>query len=137
MTVVHIFTDGGSRGNPGPAASAFMALVKSDGKERILRKMGRRIGRATNNQAEYRAMIMALEWALSRGFKDLVLHSDSELMVKQIRGEYAVRSPRVKDLHRRVMELLKATRFDIKHHRREERHISVCDSLVNKALDGS
>jgi ribonuclease HI len=114
-----------------------MALVVIDGRERILRKMGRRIGRATNNQAEYRAMIMALEWALSRGFKDLVLHSDSQLMVRQIKGEYSVRSPRVRDLHSRVMDLLKGTRFDIKHHGREERHITTCDSLVNKALDDS
>ena len=92
MSTVHIYTDGGSRGNPGPAATAFMALVIEDGKDRLLRKMARRIGKATNNQAEYRAMIMAMEWALSRGFKDLVLHSDSELLVKQVLGEYSVRS---------------------------------------------
>jgi ribonuclease HI len=132
---VHIYTDGGSRGNPGPAASAFMALIIRDGKEKILRKMARRIGRATNNQAEYRALIMGLEWALSRGFSKLFIHSDSELMVKQVSGVYAVKSPRVKDLHGRVMDLLANTDFKIKHHPREEEHISICDSLVNNVLD--
>jgi ribonuclease HI len=136
LTEIHIYTDGGSRGNPGPAASAFMSLIITGGKEKVLRKMSRRIGNATNNQAEYRAMIMALEWAISRGFRELVLHSDSELLVKQVMGEYAVRSPRVKDLHGRLMDLLRGVDYSIIHHRRDEYHISICDSLVNSALDG-
>ncbi len=135
MLTVHIYTDGGSRGNPGPAASAYMALVIKDGKERVLRKMAKRIGKRTNNQAEYRAMIFALEWAISRGFDDLVLHSDSELMIKQLNGDYAVRSENVKDLNRRLMDLLSGVKWKAVHHNRDEPHITMCDSLLNKVLD--
>ena len=135
MVEVHIYTDGGSRGNPGPAASAFLAIVKEGGRERAIRKMARRIGKATNNQAEYRAVIMALEWAISRGFRRVVLHSDSELVVKQITGEYAVRSHSLRDLNLRVKELLSGLEWKAMNHPREEPHISQCDELVNKALD--
>ncbi len=112
-----------------------MALVIENGNDRILRKMARRIGKATNNQAEYRAMIMAMEWALSRGFKDLVLHSDSELLVKQVLGEYSVRSSNVKDLHSRLKDLLEGVEYRIFHHNREDAHIQVCDEMVNRVLD--
>jgi ribonuclease HI len=135
MKEIHIYTDGGSRGNPGLAASAFIVVIKDGEKEKVIRKMSKGIGKATNNQAEYKAMIMALQWAVSRDFRDLVLHSDSELMIKQIRGEYSVRSPNVKDLHRKVMDLLRNTRFEAIHHRREHPNIMVCDELVNKVLD--
>lgn len=135
MSEVHIYTDGGSRGNPGPAASAYIGLVLKDGKEKVIRKQARKIGRATNNQAEYRAMIFALEWARSRGFDRLILHSDSQLMIRQINGEYSVKSPKVKDLFGRVMDLLQGIDFRAVHHRREEPHIVICDELVNKVLD--
>lgn len=135
MEEVHIYTDGGSRGNPGQAASAFIAVVERGEKEKIIRKMAKRIGKATNNQAEYRAMIMALQWAVSRNFRNLVLHSDSELMIKQIKGEYCVRSQNVKDLHRKVKDLLANVDWSAVHHRREHPKISICDSLVNKVLD--
>ena len=135
MDEVHIFTDGGSRGNPGPAASAFLVVVERGGKEKVIRKMAKGIGRATNNQAEYKAMIMALQWAISRDFRNLVLHSDSELMIKQIRGEYSVRSPNVRDLHRNVMDLLRNTKWSAVHHRREHDKIAICDALVNRVLD--
>ncbi len=135
MNEVHIYTDGGSRGNPGQAASAFIVVVERDGKEKIIRKMAKGIGKATNNQAEYKAMIMALQWAVSRNFRDLVLHSDSELMIRQIKGKYSVKSPNVKDLHRKVMDLLRNTTWSAIHHRREHPKIVICDALVNKVLD--
>ncbi|RLF69258.1 MAG: hypothetical protein DRN57_01245, partial [Thermoplasmata archaeon] len=72
---IAIYTDGGARGNPGPAASAFIAVAEREGKDRIIRKYGEYIGKATNNLAEYRALIMALEWASSRGFRELDFHS--------------------------------------------------------------
>ena len=135
MDEVHIYTDGGSRGNPGQAASAFIVVVERDGNEKIIRKMAKAIGKATNNQAEYKAMIMALQWVVSRNFRDLVLHSDSELMIKQIKGDYSVKSPNVKDLHRKVMDLLRNTKWSAIHHRREHPKIEICDALVNKVLD--
>lgn len=132
---IAIYTDGGARGNPGPAASAFIAVAEWEGKGRIIRKYGEYIGKATNNQAEYRALIMALEWASSRGFRELDVHSDSELMVKQLRGEYRVRSPGLRKLHSRAMELLRGVKWRAFHHTRENDLISACDMMVNRVLD--
>lgn len=130
---VHIYTDGGSRGNPGPGASAFIA--RSGEPRRTIAERSRYVGRCTNNEAEYSALILGLEWANSRGFTRLELHSDSELMVNQINGSYKVRSPRIKPLFDKVVSLLKEKDWSIKHHRRDHPWISRCDEMVNEVLD--
>jgi ribonuclease HI len=134
---VHIFTDGGARGNPGPAASAFIAVV-GEGKEmKIIRKRAELIGNATNNEAEYKALIIGLMWARSREFDVLKIHSDSQLMIKQLKGYYKVKAPNIIPLYRKVIELLGKTKWTAQHHSRNNKWIKICDELVNEALDGN
>ena len=97
-----IYTDGASRGNPGPAA---IGVVIKDGQGKVLARISRRIGRTTNNQAEYRAIIAALEEASRLGVARVELKSDSELAVKQIVGRYRVKNQALRPLHQRVREL--------------------------------
>lgn len=132
---VHIYTDGGARGNPGPAASAFIAVVGEGKEAKIIRKRAERIGNATNNEAEYKALIIGLMWANSREFDMIKIHSDSQLMVNQLKGYYKVKAPNIIPLYRKVMDLLKHSKWDIRHHPRTNKWIMVCDELVNQALD--
>jgi ribonuclease HI len=128
-----LFTDGGSRGNPGPAAYAFV-LETADGT--VLDARGKTIGVATNNVAEYSALVAGLERAVELGVDDLEVVSDSELLVKQMRGEYRVKNRALQDL------FLDASRLARRIHRvtytavRRE-HNELADSLVNEALDRS
>jgi ribonuclease HI len=128
-----LFTDGGARGNPGPAASAFV-LEAEDGS--VLAAVGEVIGTATNNVAEYRALIAGLERASETGVSELEVLSDSELMVKQMRGEYRVKNPALQELFleaSRAAERLHSVTYT--HVRRERNELA--DSLVNEALDAS
>jgi len=126
------YADGGSRGNPGPAACAAI-LTDADGAE-LLRRT-RRLGVATNNAAEYEAVILALEAARELGADRLELRLDSELVARQIEGRYKVKHPDLKPLHARVMALLGAfDAYDVTHVRRAENREA--DKLVNRALDG-
>ena len=128
--IVH--ADGGSRGNPGPAACAAI-LADAQGAE-LLRRT-RRLGVATNNAAEYEAVILALDAARELGASTVELRLDSELVARQIEGRYKVKHPDLKPLHARVMALLGA--FDsyvVTHVRRGENREA--DKLVNHALDG-
>ena len=126
-----LFTDGGSRGNPGPAAYAFV-LEAEDGT--VLDARGEAIGVATNNVAEYSALVAGLERAVEAGVDELEVVSDSELLVKQMRGEYRVKNRALRDL------FLDASRFARRIQRvsytavRRE-HNELADSLVNEALD--
>jgi ribonuclease HI len=126
-----LFTDGGSRGNPGPAAYAFV-LEAEDGT--VLDARGEAIGVATNNVAEYAALVAGLERAVEAGVDELEVVSDSELLVKQMRGEYRVKNRALLDL------FLDASRHARRIHRvtytavRRE-HNELADSLVNEALD--
>jgi ribonuclease HI len=126
-----LFTDGGSRGNPGPAAYAYV-LEAVDGT--VLDARGEPIGVATNNVAEYSALVAGLERAVETGVDELEVVSDSELLVKQMCGEYRVKNAALKDL------FLEASRHARKIHRvtytavRRE-HNELADSLVNEALD--
>ena len=97
-----LYTDGASRGNPGPAA---IGAVIKDGHGKVLARISKRIGRTTNNQAEYRAVIAALEEAVRLGAAGVEIKSDSELVVKQISGRYRVKHPALKPLYRQVKEL--------------------------------
>jgi ribonuclease HI len=123
--------DGGARGNPGPAAIA--AVVQGPDGE-VLEERGERIGHATNNVAEYRALLLGIERAAALGASELELVGDSELVVKQVKGEYKVKDAGMRELHGQVKEALRA--FDgwaIRHVRREQN--AEADRLVNRVLD--
>jgi len=126
-----LFTDGGARGNPGPAAYGYV-IEGEDGT--VLAARGERIGVATNNVAEYRALIAGLDRALELGVGELEVVSDSELLVKQMRGEYRVKNEALRDLSiqaaRLARELGKVAYTAV---RRE--HNELADRLVNEALD--
>jgi ribonuclease HI len=126
-----LFTDGGSRGNPGPAAYAFV-LESDDGT--VLDARGEAIGVATNNVAEYSALVAGLERAAEVGIDELEVVSDSELMVKQMRGEYKVKNRALQDLFFDASRLARTVgRVTYTAVRRE--HNELADSLVNEALD--
>jgi ribonuclease HI len=126
-----LFTDGGSRGNPGPAAFAFV-LEAYDGT--VLDARGEAIGVATNNVAEYAALVAGLERAVEVGVDELEVVSDSELLVKQMRGEYRVKNQALQDLFLDASHLArKVGRVTYTAVRRE--HNELADSLVNEALD--
>ncbi|MCK5577024.1 MAG: ribonuclease HI family protein [Dehalococcoidales bacterium] len=127
---VVINTDGVSRGNPG--AAAIGAIIR-DGKGRVLDTLSWRIGHATNNQAEYRAIIAALEKALALGVIRVELRSDSELVVRQIKGLYRVKEAELRPLYERVKELEKQLEaFTIKHVPRQQNREA--DKLANAAI---
>lgn len=128
-----LFTDGGSRGNPGPAAYAYV-LEAADGT--VLDARGEAIGVATNNVAEYSALVAGLERAVEVGVTDLEVISDSELVVKQMRGEYKVKNRALQDLFLDASRLARRIhRVSYKAVRRE--HNELADRLVNEALDAS
>ena len=125
-----IFTDGAAAPNPGPAAIG--AIIK-DEQGKLLARISQRIGRATNNQAEYRAIIAALEKAVSLGAKHVEVNSDSELVVKQINGKYRVKKATLKPLYqevKRLQGLLES--FTITHIPRQQN--TEADKLANKLL---
>jgi ribonuclease HI len=128
-----LFTDGGARGNPGPAAAAFV-LEAEDGT--VLEARGTAIGVATNNVAEYRALVDGLRRASELGVSDLEVVSDSELIVKQMRGEYRVKNEALRLLHREAGTLADAiARVTYTAVRREQNELA--DRLVNEALDSA
>ena len=113
MKRVIIFTDGASQGNPGPAAIG--ATIK-DEQGRVITSISQGIGRATNNQAEYRAIIAALENAIKLGASHVDMRSDSELVVRQVNGQYRVKNASLKPLYQKVKKLQSQfARFSITH----------------------
>jgi ribonuclease HI len=124
-------TDGGARGNPGPAAYGYV-LETDDG--HVLAAHGEKIGRATNNVAEYRGLIAGLAKAAELGVRDLEVISDSELLVKQMRGEYRVKNETLRELWEEAQDLVR--RFPSVHFSAVRRaHNELADRLVNEALD--
>ena len=129
---VQIHIDGASRGNPGPAACGI--VVESAQGER-LKELALTLGRTTNNVAEYRALLAALEYAVQAGYRDVALYSDSQLLTRQILGEYKVKKPDLIPLHRRAKEMIaRFESFSITHVPREENRQA--DRLANRVLDG-
>jgi len=123
--------DGGARGNPGPAGYGVHLV---DDKGNLVAEISRYLGHRTNNFAEYSALIAALEYAMQHGWNGLRVISDSELLVKQIRGEYKVKSPDLKELYDRAMILIrKLAPFSIQHVLREKNRDA--DRLANWAMD--
>jgi ribonuclease HI len=128
-----LYTDGGSRGNPGPAAAAYV-LETDDGT--VLEARGEAIGVATNNVAEYRALVAGLAKALERGLDEVEVISDSELLVKQMNGEYRVKNAALIELSLEAASLARRIgRVRYRAVRRTENELA--DSLVNEALDAA
>ena len=124
--------DGGARGNPGPAA---IGAVVRDSDGEVLEEVGKRIGRTTNNVAEYRALLLGIERAGALGASELELVGDSELIVRQVKGEYKVKDAAMRELHAQVKRALEPfERWSIRHVPRGEN--ADADRLVNEALDG-
>jgi ribonuclease HI len=123
--------DGGARGNPGPAAVAAV-VATPDGE--VVQSRGELIGRATNNVAEYRALLLGIELARALGAGEVDLVGDSELVVKQVKGEYRVKDQGLRPLHAEVRQALEGfERWSIRHVRREQN--AAADRLVNETLD--
>jgi ribonuclease HI len=126
-----LYTDGGARGNPGPAASAYV-LEAEDGT--VLDAHGEAIGVATNNVAEYRALVAGLAKAAEAGVTELEVVSDSELLVKQMRGEYRVKNRALQDLSLEASHLARRI-GNVAYRAVRREHNELADSLVNEALD--
>jgi ribonuclease HI len=132
MAKLTVNVDGGARGNPGPAA---IGAIVRDGDGEVLAERGERIGRATNNVAEYRALLLGIEQAAALGATELELVGDSELIVRQVEGRYKVKDATMKELHGQVKAALSPFEsWSIRHVRRESN--ADADRLVNAALDG-
>jgi ribonuclease HI len=129
--VFTIYTDGAARGNPGPAAYAF--VIERDGAP-VIEEKGT-LGHTTNNVAEYTALVRALEHAARLGARRLLIHSDSELLVKQMNGEYQVKNPDLRTLYDQANALVRSfAEVRVRHVRREQNRRA--DQLCNEALDG-
>ncbi|MEK7163672.1 MAG: ribonuclease HI family protein [Patescibacteria group bacterium] len=129
MTSYRIFTDGGARGNPGPSACAFVVY---DG-ENLIYKQGFYLGISTNNQAEYQGVLKAAEYcSLLIAHCSVTFYLDSLLVVKQMRGEYKIKDPKLKILHDKIKNY--KLKIDFVHVPREQNRDA--DALVNKTLDG-
>jgi len=125
-----IFTDGTAKPNPGPAA---IGVIMKDEQGRLIASISQPIGPATNNQAEYKAIIAALEGAIRLGVDQVDLRSDSELVVKQVKGQYRVKNASLKPLHQKIKQLQSQLQaFTIIHIPRQQN--TEADSLANIAL---
>ena len=123
--------DGGARGNPGPAG---FGVYIQDSQGNVIAEISEFLGHQTNNYAEYSALLAALEYAIDHSHPALHVVSDSELLVKQIRGEYKVKSPELKNLYDRANDLIgKLEHFEIRHVLRERNQNA--DRLANAAMD--
>jgi ribonuclease HI len=128
--MIEIYTDGGSRGNPGKAACAFVVYENQNLKYQEYFYLGT----TTNNQAEYSGLLKALKYLVQSNIFEAKFYSDSELMVKQIHKLYKVKEPSILKIYNEVMgEICKFKKFEIFHVRREKN--KVADLLVNKCLD--
>lgn len=126
-----LFCDGGARGNPGPAGAG---AVLYDDAGNVLDRRGEYLGRATNNTAEYRGVLLGLELARRHGLREIRLRLDSELVVRQLTGQYRVRHPELLGLWDEVKRQLRAfTVWDVAHIPREQN--AAADKLVNEAID--
>lgn len=131
LPLFFIHADGASRGNPGEAG--FGALI-ADAQGQIIARLKGYLGRATNNVAEYHALIRGLERALQLGLRRIRILMDSELVVSQIRGAYKVRQPHLKPLHQKALELMaQFSKVEIDHVSRELNYQA--DRLANEAID--
>lgn len=131
MKKIIAYTDGASRGNPG---NAGIGILLVDEQDNVIKEISEYIGQTTNNIAEYTALVTALKEALELNYDEIEVISDSELMVKQINGEYKVKNAGLKPLYKEACELLKGfKRFTVRHVRRE--YNKEADELANIGID--
>lgn len=130
---VDIYCDGASRGNPGPAGAGALLLEHGTGK--ILARVCKALGRATNNEAEYAALLLGLTEARSMNVSRVTVHADSELVIKQLTGVYRVKHPVMQQRHQEAMRLLAQFKTWRAVHVPRERNAEA-DRLANQALDG-
>jgi ribonuclease HI len=127
---IEVYIDGAARGNPGPAG---IGVVIKDG-PKLIEEIGAYIGKSTNNIAEYMALVRGLEEVLIRGYKSASFYSDSELLVKQLNGEYKVKHENLVPLHYHVLTLVDRMKdFSIKHVKREKNEHA--DKMANEGID--
>jgi ribonuclease HI len=127
---IEVYVDGAARGNPGPAG---IGVVIKDG-PKLIEEIGAYIGKSTNNIAEYMALVRGLEEVLIRGYKSASFYSDSELLVKQLNGEYKVKHENLVPLHYHVLTLVDRMKdFSIKHVTREKNEHA--DKMANEGID--
>ena len=128
---VFVYSDGASRGNPGPAGAGAVLL---DERGAVLRRLGKLLGRETNNIAEYQGLLLGLRAALEMGARDIEVRADSELMIKQLKGDYRVKNEGLKPLFAEAQALLrKFDRVKLRHVPREENKLA--DEMSNRAID--
>lgn len=128
-----VYCDGGARGNPGPAAAAFVVI---DEQGRVIKREGKFLGRATNNQAEYQAVIMALEWLQERDYSnepEVLLNLDSRLLVSQLKGEYKIKNKALQELILKIRK--KEKRLKVSYQLVPRSQNKIADFLVNRVLD--
>jgi ribonuclease HI len=130
VRMITVYIDGGSRGNPGPAG--YGVQVVDDGN--VVAELYESLGLATNNVAEYRGLLAALAWAVDHGVSALHVKSDSELLVKQLKGQYRVKNPGLQPLYQDALALIaRIGRVSFEHVRREFNREA--DRLANQAMD--
>jgi len=128
---VYIFSDGAARGNPGPAGAG--AVIK-DAKGQVIAELKQALGKQTNNVAEYKGLLLGLHKAQELGAREIEVRADSELMIRQINGKYAVRNEGLKPLYNEAMALLKSfASWHAEHVPREEN--ALADEMSNRAID--
>jgi ribonuclease HI len=128
-----VYSDGGARGNPGPAAAAFL-IFSEDGE--VVKAESRFLGTRTNNQAEYEALISGLESAVQLGAEEVMCHLDSELVCKHLTGEYSVKNPELRRRWNKVQDLKRCFKHvSFINVPRTNKHIQEADALVNGRLD--
>ena len=131
--MITIYIDGGSRGNPGPAGYG-VRVEDADGA--LIDRFYGAIGDATNNTAEYKGLLAGLQWAASHGHREVRVRSDSELLVRQMKGEYRVRNPGLQPLYAEAQTLVRGIgRVTFEHVRRELNRDA--DALANEAMDAA
>lgn len=133
MKKFRLYTDGAARGNPGPAGAGWAVL---DPEGNCVLEGKKYLGETTNNQAEYQALVLALKEALKLGRKGLEVFADSELMIRQLKGEYKVKNEGLKPLHTEALLTLKQFQTYALHHVPREKN-KTADRLANEAIDES
>lgn len=129
--VVRVYSDGAARGNPGPAGAG---AVLTDPSGAVIARLGRFLGNKTNNVAEYEGLLLGLKHAQELGYRQVEVRADSQLLIRQLKGEYAVRHAGLKPLHAEALRLLHAfDRYELQHVPREEN--ALADEMSNRAID--
>ena len=128
---VRVFTDGAARGNPGLAGAGAVIL---DEKGRVLARLGRFLGKQTNNVAEYQGLLLGLRRARQMGAREVEVRADSQLLIRQLQGKYAVKNEVLKRLHEEALALLRSfERYELTHIPREQN--TLADEMSNRAID--